>query len=198
MRIVGVTPPSPPRPARYQRSTGGLLGAMVVTLGLVVGVVVLRSINRDELSVEPDRVDYLATVRSLQDSGEQPVYPRSLPDGWTATSVRVEPGPGFSWRVGILTDDERFVGVADSVRSARDLVAEHVDENARTDSPVRIDGALAEVWAAYSDSGGDHALAAQVGDRTVLVYGSASVADLQAVVRSLTQDPLPAASSGAG
>ena len=45
---------------------------------------------------------------------------------------------------------------------------------------------MARTWRTFSDSGGDHAYAAEVGRDEVLVYGSADVADLRRVVGLLT------------
>ena len=45
-------------------------------------------------------------------------------------------------------------------------------------------------WATYSDPGGDHAFAAEVGDDAVLVYGSADEDGLLRLVESLTTEQL--------
>ena len=186
-----MTAPVPERPGRYQRSTTGLLAALLVTVLAVVGFVGFRALNRDDLEVRPDKVDYLSTVKALQQDGSRPVYPATLPDGWLPTSVDVVPGSAsLSWGVGILTDRDLFVGVRQSSRSLPDLLETYVDERAEEGDPVTIDSQVATTWQSFSDAGGDHALAAQVGEQWVLVFGSASEKDLQAVVESLTTDPL--------
>ena len=48
---------------------------------------------------------------------------------------------------------------------------------------------MARTWQLFADSGGDLAYAAELGDDEVLVYGSASAADLREVIGLLTTDP---------
>jgi hypothetical protein len=48
---------------------------------------------------------------------------------------------------------------------------------------------VARTWRSFTDSGGDRAYAATLGDAEVLVYGSASAADLRRVIELLTTDP---------
>lgn len=182
--------PAPERPGRYQRSTSGLIGAMIVTVLAVLVFVGFRALNRDRLEVTPERVDYLATVSALQADGRQPVYPATLPKAWTPTSVDVSPAQGLDWGVGILTDDRRFAGVRQSSGSLRGLLHTYVDKEAAEGEPVTISGAIATSWRTFSDSGGDHAFAAVVGGDQVLVYGSASESQLRTVVLALTRDPL--------
>ena len=49
-----------------------------------------------------------------------------------------------------------------------------------------VGGSVARHWGGYADPGGDLAYAAEVGDHSVLVYGSAPGDDLRAIVESLT------------
>ena len=178
------------RPGRYQRSPSGLIAALVITVLAVLAFVVFRSLNRTDLDVEPERVDYLATVQSLQQDGAAPVYPATLPLGWMATSVDVRPGDRLAWGVGILTDDDEFVGVRQSSESLDSLLETYVDEQPADDGTVSVASDVAGRWRAFHDDGGDRAYAAEVGDQTVLVFGSASDADLREVVGSLTRDRL--------
>ena len=186
---TGSQPPvAPPQgsPGRYQRSTNGLIGALVVTLLAIGAFVAFRAINRDTPEISPTRVDYLSAVDGAQQSGFDVVYPPSLPQGWIADSVHLVPAEPPSWGLGMLTDDGRFVGVRQADESVDDLVATYVDEHADRGGTVRIDSRLAGRWQSFSDSGGDHAYAAEVGKDTVLVYGSADTADLRLVVERLT------------
>ena len=64
---------------RYDRSAGGLVIAMVVTVAAVVAFVVFRSLLSTDVEIEPDTVDYLEKVQQAQDAGLSPVYPATLP-----------------------------------------------------------------------------------------------------------------------
>ena len=179
------------RPGRYQRSTSGLVGAMVIIVVAVVGFVGFRALVSDEPDVKPEDVDYLEIVGLAQDADIEPVYPADLPDGWIATRAEVLPDdpPGFD--LAMLTDDEQFVGMVWSAEPIDDLLAERVDDEDVEDAePLTVEGSVAPRWDGYADPGGDLAYAAEVGDHSVLVYGSAPEEDVRAVVESLTTAPL--------
>jgi len=178
------------RPGRYQRSIAGGVGSMIVLLLVVLAFVALRGVFRDNDGVDVEPVDYLAVVGPAQEAGVQVVYPPSLPEGWTATSVDFVPGgrPGFG--VGMLTDDEKFVGVRQQDDDLGSMLETYVDDDAVEGDPVSVDGSVAPEWQEWSDAGGDHAYSATVGETEVLVYGSAPTEDLLTIVRSLTDAPL--------
>ncbi len=180
------------RPGRYQRSTNGFVGALVITVVAVVGFIAFLSLFRDEPSIEVDEVDYLETVRLAQDADLRPVYPAELPSGWKATKAEVLPDEQPDFDLGLITDDEEFVGVVWSDEDLDDLLADRVDdENLETTEKFTVEGSVATEWQGYADPGGDRAYAAEVGDRNVLVYGTASEDDFAQIVTSLTTAPLP-------
>ncbi len=180
----------PERPARYQRSIAGGVGSMIVIVVLVLGFVAFRAVFRDNDEVEQEPVDYLAAVGAAQQSGARLVYPPTLPKGWTATSIQYAPGPRTAWGLGMLTADGKFAGLRQEDSDLDTLLATYVDENPTRGDTVTIDSPIASRWEEWSDDGGDHAYAAAVGDDEVLVYGTASTADLRALVESLTDDPV--------
>ena len=177
------------RPGRYQRSGNGLLGAMLITVVAVVGFVGFRALVSDEPDVKPEDVDYLEIVGQAQDADIEPVYPADLPEGWIATRAEVlrEEPPGFD--LALLTDDEQFVGLVWAAEPIDDLLAERVDDEDVEDAdPLTVEGSVARQSERYRN--GDLAYAAEVGDHSVLVYGSAPEEDLRTVVESLTTAPL--------
>ncbi len=174
---------------RYQRSTGGLIGAIVITLVVIGGFVVFRATVRDEVDQEPEKLDYLESVGFAQEAGVEIAYPASVPEGWAATSVDYQPGDPPAFGVGFLTDDTLFVGVRDEDASVDDLLEIYVDEDENKIDQLAdedLDSDVASTWQVFEDSGGDRAYAAEVGDRVVLVYGSAPAEDLELVVEELT------------
>jgi hypothetical protein len=175
---------------RYQRSFAGMIGALVITLLVIGAFVVFRAINRDDLETRPDPVDYLETVRLIQENGGSVVYPPSLPDGWIATSLDFTPGEKTAWGLGFLTDDGDYVGLRQEDASLDDLLTTYVDEHPKELAGAEFPGSVASSWQVFEDEGGDTAFAAELGDEWVLVYGSASREDLESMVERLTTDPL--------
>lgn len=177
------------RPGRYRRSSGGLIGAMIVTVVLVVAYVGVRSFLFGDRSTEVSGVDWEAQVRAGRADEKLTVpAPRSLPEGWKATSAVYETGSAPSWRLGVLSDDELYVGVYERLASIDDLVAEHVDEDAKAEGSVTVGG---EEWKVFTDAGGDYALARTVtepigGKGTVLVVGSLPPTEVRDYAAGLT------------
>jgi hypothetical protein len=174
------------RPGRYERSTGGLIGAILVLLLVVGGIVLFRGAFRETPTYEPDHIDYRALVTSIQQTGLEPVYPAELPTGWYVKDAAFTPGDRPVLDLAMTTDDNRFAGFHQEDRAVDDLVETYVGSGATRGEDVRIDGTVASTWETFSDTDGDHAFAAQVGGDTVLVYGSASEDDLRGLVESLT------------
>ena len=189
MRMIGVSESQ--RPGRYQRSGNGLLGAMLITVVAVVGFVGFRALVSDEPDVKPEDVDYLEIVGQAQDAEHRAGVP-----GRPARGLDRDPRGGAARRPAGLRP-----GHAHRRRAVRgpglvgepidDLLAERVDDEDVEDAdPLTVEGSVAQQWDGYADPGGDLAYAAEVGDHSVLVYGSASEEDLRAVVESLTTAPL--------
>jgi hypothetical protein len=178
------------RGGRYQRSIAGGIGSLLVLIAVVLAFVAFRAVFRDNDAVDVEAVDYLAVVAPAQEAGIKVVYPPSLPEGWTATSVAFVPGERPAFGVGMLTDDDLFVGVRQADEELADLLETYVDAQVVKGDVVTVDGAIVPEWQEWSDGGGDHAYSATVGDTEVLVYGSAPTEDLLTIVRSLTDAPL--------
>jgi hypothetical protein len=171
------------QPGRYQRSAGGMVGAMLVLLALIAAFVLFRDLNRtDPVRPVPD-VNYAQTLSYARDQARFAVLaPDPLPAGWRATTVEFVPDP-TRWHLGMLTDDERYVGIEQAMSSPTDMVETYVGEAATRSGTVTIDGTRWRVW---SDSGGDTALVRQGGEVTTLVVGRVSREELTDFVAHLT------------
>ena len=174
----------------YQRSASGLVGALLVTLLVIGAFVAFRALNRDELEVGPEAVDYREQAGLAQAAGLDVVYPRNLPEGWQATNVEVAPGERPVWGVSLLTETERYIGIRQEDDQLDDLLATYVDEDVRARPDARVDGSVAERWQLFEDDGGDLAYAAELADQWVVVYGSADEDDLRLVLERLTTEPV--------
>ena len=181
------TEPVSEQPVRYQRSPAGMVGALLVLLLVIGAWVGFRALNRDELEVEPERVDYLAAVEAAQSEDWRVAYPPALPTGWRATSI--DAAAGVDWGIGFLTPGG-FAGVQQSDDSVADLLETYVDEQTTPLPTVEVTGDLGGRWEAFEDAEGDLAYATEVDGQTVLVYGSVSDDDLLSLAERLTTEPV--------
>lgn len=154
---------------RYQRTAGGMVGAMLVLVAVVLGFVVFRDLNRSEPPSPVEAVDYHEAAGFARENADFAVVaPPSLPQGWRATSVRFVDGSRERWHLGLLTDEERYVGLEQSTDSPRSMVRTHVDAEADRAGGVTIEG---DRWARWTDEGGDVALVRRSDGTTTLVVG---------------------------
>lgn len=178
-----------PGGGRYQRSTGGLIGAMVVTVVAVVGFWALNAFKTDHESSPVPAVDYTAMMRSGRADHKLLVMaPTSLPRGWKATSATYQTGSSPTWHLGTLTDRGQYVGVEEALGGVKNLVEQHVDADAVQGKDVTIDGQTYQTW---TDAGGDYAVSRTVriggGDvETYLVVGPAPHATIREFAAALT------------
>jgi hypothetical protein len=178
------------QPGRYQRSPAGMVGALVVTVLVILGFVVFRSCVRSDLDVEPDHVDYRAEVRFAQQNGTRLVYPASLPNGWYATNVDFTPGTPPTLLISMLTASSDYAGFVQSPSSVPEVLTTYVDADPAAGDPVTLDSGLVTQWDTWTDAGGDTALVARWHHRTLMVFGSASLSELETLAGSLTDEPL--------
>ena len=139
------------RPGRYPRTTGGLLGSILVLVLAVVAIVLVRGTFRETPTYEPEHVDYLALVTSVQQAGLTPAYPAALPEGWYVKDAAFTPGDRPVLDLAMTTDDERFAGLHQEDRSVGELVGTYVGGDATEGDPVRIEGTVEKVSEAESD-----------------------------------------------
>lgn len=176
---------------RHQRSFSGLVGALVVTVLVILAFVAVRGLARDNTAVTPQPVEYLSAVRYAQEQGFSVAYPPRLPEGWLARDVDVRPGAAPVWNLDLLTGEPRFVGIHQEVGTVDDVVSRLVDEQAVLGEPVTLPGASVEEWSTFTDEGGDYALVAELdGPRNdgevLIVYGTAGEQPIRDLAASLT------------
>ena len=175
---------------RYQRSMSGMVGALIVTVGVIIAFVVFRAVNRDDLEVDREAVDYLVLVESLQESDLlDPVYPPALPVGWKAVDTSFD-AEDLTWSLDLNTEDSEYIGVVQSTLDLDELLETHVDEDAEEGDPVTLESRLASSWQSFSDSGGDYAIATKVKGFTLLVFGTADEDQIESLASSLVTRPL--------
>lgn len=178
------------QPSRYQRSTSGMIGALLVTVLLILAVVGLRACGSTAPDARPQHVNYLAQIGFAQQAGARLAYPASLPTGWYVTRVDYSPGRRPELGLSMLTPDNQYAGVQESPLSLPELLTTYVDPHPTAGAPVTLDSGLVTRWDTWTDSGGDTALTARWHHESLMVFGTASKSDLEAVAASLTTKKL--------
>jgi hypothetical protein len=155
---------------RYQRSAGGLVGSMIVLGVLLVAFVGIRSLTDRHPDTAVRVVDYAKVVAPAKQQADfHLVAPSALPTGWRATSAGFdESGGSQHWHLGVLTDQDRYVGLEQGDDTLRSMVSQYVDEQAERGKRVDVAG---RPWTTYTDSGGDLALVRSGAGATTLVVG---------------------------
>jgi hypothetical protein len=169
---------------RYQRSVGGMVGAMVFLVALVVVWVGIRALTSQDPPSPVQTVDYRSVASTAGRAADfRLLSPATLPRHWRATTVRFTPRPDTHWHLGVLTGEGRYVGLEQEAAGVRSLVTQYVDKTARRGRGVVVRGVP---WQAWTDAQGDLALVRPTGRVTTLVVGhEVSRATLAAYVASL-------------
>ena len=169
--------------SRYNRSFGGMIGALLVLLLVVGAFVVFRDLNRDNPPDPVQAVDYGTPARFARKAATfDLVAPRRLPSGWIATSVRFENGPDQSWHVGCLTGDRRYVGLEQEDAPLSAMLEEFVGEDATRGADVPVAGRTWQSWTTPDD---DRALVRQTPDVTTVVVGRVPQSTLEKFIGTL-------------
>ncbi|PJJ56778.1 uncharacterized protein DUF4245 [Mumia flava] len=183
----------PEHPSARSRPGNPAFGDIVRSM-LVMGVILVALFGIGRLfwgNDAPDRppVDYATTVTQVRDAAPYDVYaPTSLPDGWRSNGVTFEPGTQGRWHLGVLTENDEYIGLEEQNESPRVMVETYAPDTEVVDE-VEVGG---ETWQLRS-GGGETTFVRTDGDLTVLVTGSAPREDVEAFIDllSATEDPEP-------
>lgn len=175
---------------RYERSTRGMLAALVVVVIGVAAFVGVRGLLSNNAATPVQTVDYQGWVRSGRDDGKLRILaPEPMPRGWRATSVTYATGSEPRWHLGMLTEHGRYVGLEEQWASASELVQQYVDTDAVRGKAVQIAG---RTWRAWTDKGGDYALVNSRPSKvkrhpeSIVVVGDAPPEEIRQFVADLT------------
>jgi len=158
-------------------------GVLVLAVGVLLAVWV-GSLFRDETVVEPDPVDFRAVAAQAQPAADFTLaVPGDLPDGWRATSARWEP-LDQQWHLGILTDDNQYVGVEQATANVSELVAQYASAAVEAGT-VDVAGTP---WRRFVDEeSGEVALVLSAPRASTLVTGTVAEATLVLVAAGLPE-----------
>jgi hypothetical protein len=184
-------PSSAPSPAevRAGRFTAVNMLRSLLPLVVIILLVVGWTAFRQSSDVDPVRtVDPSSTVALAAARASYPlVAPTGLPKGYRPTSARTDAGKAekqgdpVTLQIGYVTPSGRFAGFAESDDPGADALTSALD-GARQRGTVDIGGAT---WTRSTTQRGETALSLRSGSSTVLVTGSATEAELEAVAGAI-------------
>lgn len=181
--------------AEARRVRPMMSGVIALLVALVVAIGWYYAGRPDESARPVATQEWAPWVKAARADGKLVVLaPERLPAGWRATSVRYTGGVDAQWHLGLLTGDDKFVGLEESQDSSRDLVRTYVDEDAERGDDIELDSVVWQVW---TDAGGDYALvrSLQTPDgepEQVLVVGTAPDEQVRDFAASLSGTSTPA------
>src|SRR4051794_2003896 len=161
---------------------------MIVLVLVVLAIVSVRAVFRETPDYEPVHIDYRELVTSVQQAGMKPLYPPELPDGWYVKDASFVSGDRPSLDLVFATDDDHTAGLHQEDTDERSLLTTYVGPGVSEDRDRGLTTDVA-TWTAWTDTDGDHAYTAKVGDDSVLVYSSGDPDALRGLVESLTDAP---------
>lgn len=171
------------KPNRYELPWTSIVGAMLVTVAVVAGFVLVRGALRTNDATPVPTVEYSHLLRVGQEDGKLLMLsPKPMPAGWRATSAKYTGGAGARWHLGILTSSEKYVGIEEARSTVADLLGRSVRGEAVKGKPVKIDGVS---WQSWRGETGDYVLTRSDGDVSVLVRGTAPATVVQGFVKRL-------------
>ena len=167
----------------YRSSVSGLVGALIVTLGLIAAVALMTFLQARDTGDPAPPYDYSTALQAARDQAPFEVLaPSSLPAGWYATSGTWSgAGPEKSWHLGLLTGAGDYVGLEQGNAIAAQFIEEHTKASSPGE-PVQIEG---ETWQTLT-KGPETALVLAGDTVTTVVTGTAPESDLVAFAKSLT------------
>jgi hypothetical protein len=152
-------------------------------LVLLVPIVVLLGVYRFLGGESPTVVDPSSAYADARAAHAFPVSEPSVPAGWRPVSSTFRRGDaGSVLRVGFRSPRGGTAQLVESNVNAGALVTAELGAGARDQGGTGLDG---QEWHRYTASSGDHAFVLGQQDRTVIVMGRATDAELAQLAASL-------------
>ncbi|GAA1806450.1 DUF4245 domain-containing protein [Planosporangium flavigriseum] len=152
-------------------------------LVLLVPIIVLLGVYRFLGGESPTVVDPSSAYADARAASAFPVAEPAVPTGWQpVSSVFRRSDAGAVLRVGFRSPRGGTAQLVESNVPAGALVKAELSTDARDEGRAQVNG---QEWRRYAASNGDRALVLSQPDRTVIVMGRASDAELSQLAASL-------------
>lgn len=162
------------------------LGDMLRSI-FVIGLIILALAGlgvwfqvRPETKVEA--VDYNTAAKAARGVSPFAIYtPKSLPRGWKATTVNYTAGPNGSWHLGVITDNDKYVGL-EQTGSGRTTALADYSPDTKPKGDTSVGGFT---WQVRQSGKGETTLVREDGDITIIVTGTAKRSVIEDYAASL-------------
>jgi hypothetical protein len=162
------------------------LGDMLRSI-LVIGVLLLGLAAVGYwFQVKPDNtveaVDYVTAAEEARgDAAFDVLAPSSLPKGWKATTVRYESGERGQWHLGVLTDQDEYIGLEQTGIGTQRAIERFAPKTEAT-GKATVGG---QSWQVRQSGRGENTLVREDGDITIIVTGTADLATIKDYAETL-------------
>ncbi|MHA7155941.1 DUF4245 domain-containing protein [Arthrobacter sp. TMN-50] len=181
-----VTPVLTPKQAKRANSTVvGMLIAIAATFGLVLPVLLLNPTHTAETYTRDIDVQNVS-AEATDSAGYAPLAPE-LPEGWTANFARWNAGGSDGvpfWEVGYLTPEQQFIQLTQTDSANPTWTAQRLDE-AQISGQRTIETLD---WELLDSSSGDSFLTTETGDFTLILNGTADLAEFDVLGTAIVGD----------
>lgn len=166
--------------SRGNPAVGDIIRSMAVIAVIILGVYGVSRLysSGDEATVTT--VDYETAVAQARPAATFPlIAPTSLPAGWRATSVRFQAN---GWHLGVLTDDDDYVGL-EQLRGSADRAVGRFADGSKDAGTAQVAG---QTWDVRSGPKGRWTYLREEDGLTTLLNTSASRPVLEDYIASLS------------
>lgn len=179
------------RKRRANQTTRNLIGSLAASLGIVL-FLVLVVVRPDPV---PLAIDYAATAAEAEASLGTTVISPVVPPTWSANRAEFAGSGGVDeWNIGFITADRTFLGLLQGFTDEQGWLRDALRDPGEGER-VTIAGVE---WQRYDRRGVDGvglreiALVTSTPDSTVVLYGTASDADLELLATAVAAELPPA------
>jgi hypothetical protein len=171
---------SSPRSTRGNPSMGDIVRSVAVIGLIILALYVFGKFFAQEPDSPTPAVDYALIVDQARPAADfELLAPSSLPKGWKANRASLDID---WWHLGVLTDDEEYIGL-DQSKSSIDRAIDRFADGSEADGKAEIDG---ETWSVRKGPGDRTTYVRREAGVTTVVVGTASRSVIEDYMSSLS------------
>ncbi|MCC9146102.1 MULTISPECIES: DUF4245 domain-containing protein [unclassified Arthrobacter] len=169
-----------------KRANATVMGMLIAT-GLTLALCLVPVLLNPAPKMQARDVDVAAAAnQAAGDAGYVPLA-LELPDGWTANYARWNAGTNDgvpNWEVGYLTPETEFISLTQTNAANPTWIFQHTGDS--TVSGERQSGGV--TWELRDSSNGEATLVTEIEGQTLLLSGSADLAEFDVLAEHAVQD----------